>query len=119
MKLLHPSEEGKPTKRSLERSIDNLSIDQTGAVWGAGIVHALHLANVHFETPSINTPSSALRITLNEGEGAYFGEKYKVERVFEDAGEIASGSTSVAYDVKRKKLYLHGLFMSLFASFLE
>ncbi|KAL5484949.1 hypothetical protein ACEPAI_7591 [Sanghuangporus weigelae] len=93
----------------LERSVDNLSIDQTGAIWGAGLVHALHLVNVHFETPSINTPSSALRITLNEGEGSYFGEKYKVEKIFEDSGELASGSTSVAYDAKRKKLYLHGI----------
>ncbi|OCB88463.1 calcium-dependent phosphotriesterase [Sanghuangporus baumii] len=93
----------------LERSVDNLSIDQTGAIWGAGLVHALHLVNVHFETPSINTPSSALRITLNEGEGSYFGEKYKVEKIFEDSGELASGSTSVAYDSKRKKLYLHGI----------
>ena len=92
----------------VDRSVDNLSIDQTGALWGAGLVHAMHLVDTHFETPSIHTPSSALRITLNKGEGSYFGEKYKVERVFEDDGKIASGSTSVAYDAKRKKLYLHG-----------
>ncbi|EJD03191.1 calcium-dependent phosphotriesterase [Fomitiporia mediterranea MF3/22] len=93
----------------VDRPVDNLSVDQTGAVWGAGLVNTLHLVNVHFENPSIKSPSSALRITLNEGDSSYFGEKYKVEKVFEDDGEIASGSTSVAYDAKRKKLYLHGL----------
>ena len=38
----------------------------------------------HFANPSIMTPSSALRITLNAGEGSYFGEKYKVEKVNSD-----------------------------------
>ena len=41
----------------------------------------LHTLYVHFENPSINSPASALRITLNDGEGSYFGEKYKVEKV--------------------------------------
>lgn len=39
------------------------------------------MGTVHFSNPSIHTPSSALRITLNDGEGSYFGEKYKVEKV--------------------------------------
>ncbi|PAV18920.1 serum paraoxonase arylesterase [Pyrrhoderma noxium] len=94
---------------STDRPIDNLSIDKDGSVWGAAFVHAMELVNVHFANPSINTASSALRITPNDGAGSYFGEKYKIERVFEDDGTLASGTTSVAYDVKRKKLYLHGI----------
>ena len=64
-----------------DRPIDNLSIDKDGSVWGAAFVHAMELVNVHFANPSINTASSALRITPNDGAGSYFGEKYKIERV--------------------------------------
>ncbi|KAL5531070.1 hypothetical protein ACEPAG_3946 [Sanghuangporus baumii] len=92
----------------LDRTVDNLSMDQTGAIWGAGMVNALHLFNVHFETPSINTPSSAIRITEENGAGDK-GGKFKVQTMFEDDGKVASGSTSAVYDAERKKLYLHGI----------
>ncbi|KAH8119425.1 calcium-dependent phosphotriesterase [Phellopilus nigrolimitatus] len=92
-----------------EHPIDNLSVDKSGAIWGAGMVNALHRVNVHFVNPKIISPSSAFRITPNDGQSRYFGEKYKVEKKFEDDGEIASGSTSVVYDSQRKKLYLHGI----------
>jgi arylesterase / paraoxonase len=35
----------------------------------------------HAINPSLRSPSSALRIVLNRGEGSYYGEKYKVEKV--------------------------------------
>ncbi|THH04497.1 hypothetical protein EW145_g5482 [Phellinidium pouzarii] len=93
----------------LDRPVDNLSVDQSGAVWATGLPNANFLRNVHFSDPSIACPSSALRITLNDGKSQYFGEKFKVEKMFEDDGQVASGTTSVAYDLQRKKLYLHGI----------
>lgn len=75
--------------------------------------------------PSTLSPSSAIRLSLNKGQSQFYGEKYAIEKVshfpsyeagliffqvFEDDGEIASGTTTVVYDVKRKKLYLHGQF---------
>ncbi|KAI5123880.1 hypothetical protein M0805_005697 [Coniferiporia weirii] len=93
----------------LDRPVDNLSVDQSGAVWATGLPNSLHLTRVHFSDPSVKSPSSALRITLNTGQSKYFGEKFKVEKIFEDDGNIASGTTSVAYDSQRKKLYLHGI----------
>ncbi|EJD03198.1 calcium-dependent phosphotriesterase [Fomitiporia mediterranea MF3/22] len=87
--------------------IDNLSTDQNGTIWGAGLVHILHFSGPHHDNPEIKTPSSALRITVNNSGTPR--EKYRVEKVFEDDGEFASGSTSAAYDAERKKLYLHGI----------
>lgn len=34
-----------------------------------------------------------------------------LDKIFEDDGVVASGTTSVAYDSERKKLYLHGKFL--------
>ncbi len=83
-----------------DRPIDNLAVDHNGNVWGAGepserstvffgltnkfltgLVNALHLTGVHFENPSIASPSSAIRFSLNDGQSKFFGEKYKVETV--------------------------------------
>ena len=82
--------------------MDNLMVDKDGAVWAAGmrrsilthhspnnalsfcllgLPNAMHLVNVHFADPSIKTPSSALKITLNQGQSQYYGEKYKVDKV--------------------------------------
>lgn len=63
----------------------------------------------HFRDPSIPAASSALRITLNTGRSAFFGEKYKIDKVVESDGtEVASGSTSVAYDAERRRLFFSG-----------
>lgn len=76
--------------------------------------------------PSVLVASSALRITANRGPGSFYGEKYNVdkvhefdlefakdtanffEQVFEDPGELASGSTSAVYDAERGRLFMHG-----------
>ncbi|KAA1472954.1 serum paraoxonase/arylesterase [Dentipellis sp. KUC8613] len=93
-----------------DRGIDNVAVDDNGAVWGSGFPKALQFVHAcaHPERGD-RAPSSAIRITLNQGEGAFFGEKYKVEKVFEDDGQIASCTTSAVYDVKRGLLYLSGL----------
>jgi len=92
-----------------DRGIDNLSIDDEGFVWAAGLSDALTLVFKHFADPSVPAPSSALRMSINTGPGAFYGEKYKVDNVFEDNGSLASGITSVVHDSRSRRLFLHGL----------
>lgn len=88
----------------VDRSMDNLFIDSDGFVWAAGpclsrhnlvgvallnifqlrlpqiaFPHALTLVFKHFSNPSIPSPTTALRFSMNTDPGA--AEKYKVERV--------------------------------------
>ncbi|KAF7984213.1 hypothetical protein HWV62_16006 [Athelia sp. TMB] len=88
--------------------IDNLSVDEAGHVWGGSFPYLLALAAA-MENSSHPVPSAALRITLNTGPGSYYGEKYKMERVFMDDGLLVSSTTSAVYDVSRKRLFMHGL----------
>jgi arylesterase/paraoxonase len=75
-----------------------------------GFPNALILAFQHFSDPTIPCPSNALRFSINTGPNAFYGEKYKVDKVFEDDGTFASGITSVVHDAERKLLFLDGLF---------
>jgi hypothetical protein len=36
----------------------------------------------HIRNPSVSAPSTALRVSLNMGKGAFYGHKYKVEKVY-------------------------------------
>lgn len=92
---------------ALDRLTDNLSIDTNGALWAAGIPSGLSFL-LAFHNPKKVAPSSAIRITKNTGSNAFFGEKLKVDKVFEDDGKQASAITSVAYDARRGILYLSG-----------
>jgi len=92
-----------------DRPLDTLSIDEDGAIWAAGLPKAQHLVDVHFQNPSIKSPSSAIRTSINTDQSRYYGEKYKIEKMFEDDGSVASGTTTVAYDPRRKRLFLHGI----------
>ena len=60
--------------------MDNLSIDENGALWAAGIHSALSWLSA-LSDPTKVAPSSALRITKNVERNAFFGEKLKVEKV--------------------------------------
>jgi hypothetical protein len=91
-----------------DRIVDNLSVDEDGALWAAGIPSAFRWLSA-LSDPAKVAPSSALRITKNIGEKAFFGEKFKVEKVFEDDGTVASGTTSVVHDVRRNTLFLTGI----------
>lgn len=95
-----------------EYPMDNLSLDSEGHVWAAGFPNLLEIFNRYFVDPSILTASCALRFSINTGPNAFYGEKYKVDKVFEDDGRIASGITSVVHDAQRKKLFLHGILAS-------
>ncbi|EGN99778.1 hypothetical protein SERLA73DRAFT_179982 [Serpula lacrymans var. lacrymans S7.3] len=89
-------------------ALDNLALDDDGAVWVAGLSDAIGLLT-KFSDLSYKVASSAFRITINSGPSSFYGERYQVDKVFEDSGEIASGTTSVVYDSQRKRLFLHGI----------
>jgi hypothetical protein len=96
-----------------DRSLDNAFTGEDGAIYIPGYVKVIVFGTQHRFNPSIQSPSSVFRITLNEGESAYYGEKYKVEKIFEDDGNLASGITSAVIDLDgQKTLYLHGLYAS-------
>ncbi|KAF7376049.1 Serum paraoxonase/arylesterase 2 [Mycena sanguinolenta] len=91
-----------------DRGLDNLSMDTDGVIWAASFPDAFALAR-HIADPSKLSPSSAHAIAMNTGPGSFYGEKFKVTKVFEDDGTLACGTTTVVHDVERKRLYLHGI----------
>ena len=107
-----------------DRCLDNLALDANGAIWAAGqsirswkgslfdkslgFPNVFTLIHRHSVDPSVLAPSSALCITINTGPQAFYGEKFKIDKVFEDDGSLASGTTSAAYDSERHRLFLHG-----------
>jgi arylesterase/paraoxonase len=74
-----------------DRLVDNLSIDTNGALWAAGFPDGLAFISAYHNSEKV-APSSALRITKNTGNKAFFGEKLKVEKVREHALRSKSGS---------------------------
>ncbi|CAK5265338.1 unnamed protein product, partial [Mycena citricolor] len=92
----------------IDRAIDNLSMDENGAVWAAGIPIAPAMLR-HIANPSSLSPSSAHVIAMNTGPGSFYGEKYTVTKIFEDDGLLAPGTTTVAFDTRRNRLFLHGI----------
>ncbi|KIM45408.1 hypothetical protein M413DRAFT_442080, partial [Hebeloma cylindrosporum] len=77
--------------------VDNLAVDAAGQLWVAGIPLALASLK-HMAKPSSLSPSTAFRLSINTGPNSFYGEKYRVQKVFEDDGSLMSGITSVVYD---------------------
>ncbi|KAL4074123.1 hypothetical protein V8B97DRAFT_1932047 [Scleroderma yunnanense] len=88
---------------------DNLAVDSNGALWVAVLSDLLGLIYRKFDDPSQLVASAALRVTVNNGPSSFYGEKYNVDKVFEDPGNLASGITSAVYDSERGQLFLHGV----------
>ncbi|TFK75385.1 serum paraoxonase/arylesterase [Pluteus cervinus] len=91
-----------------DQGLDNVSLDADGAIWAVGFPR-LYTLFKHIGNPGLLSPSSVLKFTANRGPGSFYGEKYIIEKVFEDDGALASGATSAVYDTRRRVLYLHGL----------
>ncbi|KAH7108297.1 calcium-dependent phosphotriesterase [Auriculariales sp. MPI-PUGE-AT-0066] len=89
-------------------ALDGLSVDTDGSIYAAELPKVFTWKFQHLKDPKHLVPSSALKITLNTDESSYYGQKYKIEKVLEDAGKTASGMTSVVHDKTRGKIYLHG-----------
>lgn len=88
--------------------VDNLALSADGALYAAGFLKMMPFVKTVFGA-DISPPSLALRVTKNTGQDAFFGHKYKVEKVFENDGSLMITSTSVAFDSDQKILYLHGI----------
>jgi arylesterase / paraoxonase len=83
---------------AVDMLVDNLSVDADGVVWGVGkdsssftsISHNYH-AHIgfprimelmeHFINSDIKSAVTALRVSINTGRSAFFGEKYTVSKV--------------------------------------
>jgi len=63
-----------------DRPLDNISIDTNGALWAAGIPDLFAFISAYHNLEKV-APSSAIRITKSVGNEAFFGEKFKVEKV--------------------------------------
>jgi len=94
---------------NLERTIDNLTVDVEGSVYAATFVRVLTFLQKTAHDHSYPSPSSVHKISLNTGHSAFFGEVYKVEKIFEDDGSLATGITTAFADLPRKRLYMHGI----------
>lgn len=93
----------------LVRSPSGSHLDEPNSkLSNSAFVNALTLIHKHFTDPSIPSPSSVFRVSINTGPSSFYGEKFKVDRVFEDDGSLASGVTTAAYDSQRKKLFMSG-----------
>ncbi|KAG8750658.1 hypothetical protein FRC12_012770 [Ceratobasidium sp. 428] len=90
------------------RAIDNLSLAPDGSIIAATIPNALHFILQSAKDPSIPTSASAHRISVNKGQSSYFGENYKVEKIFEEDGTMLGSAASTAAEYEGK-LYLHGV----------
>ncbi|GAB1521479.1 hypothetical protein RhiTH_004575 [Rhizoctonia solani] len=90
----------------LDSFIDNLTVAPDGSV----IVTTFPRVDVtikSFKDMKVKAPSSAHRISINTGEGSYYGDKYKVQKIYEDDGALRSSATTAAvYD---GHIYLTGL----------
>ncbi|CAE6479856.1 unnamed protein product [Rhizoctonia solani] len=86
--------------------IDNLSVAPDGSVIAATFPKADKVLK-SFKDTKLTSPSSAHRVSINRGEGSYYGEKYKVQKIYEDDGALGSSATIAA--VYGGNIYLHGL----------
>ncbi|KAF9462475.1 hypothetical protein BDZ94DRAFT_1261459 [Collybia nuda] len=93
---------------STDRPIDNVSVDEDGVVWAAGFPKTFAMLE-YMRNLAIPPPSSALKFAINTGPAAFYGEKFKVEKAFEDDGALVPGATTVVHDSLRGLLFFHGI----------
>jgi arylesterase/paraoxonase len=85
-----------PFLGTADRPLDNLSIDTDEALWAAGIPGRLAFISAYYDLEKV-APSSAIRITKNVGNKAFFGEKLKVEKVRRRTLWCSASRGSVTY----------------------
>ncbi|KAJ3915067.1 hypothetical protein F5877DRAFT_92430 [Lentinula edodes] len=91
------------------QALDNLSLDNNGHLWVAAFPKAQDMVEHLTKNPLHLSPVAAFKISVNTGPGSFYGEKYAVEKIFENDGTIVSGSTSVVHDSERGMLFMHGV----------
>ncbi|KAJ3863572.1 hypothetical protein EV359DRAFT_73547 [Lentinula novae-zelandiae] len=91
------------------QALDNLSLDHHGHLWAAAFPKAQDMVEHLTKNPLHLSPVAAFKISVNTGPGSFYGEKYAVEKIFENDGTTVSGSTSVVHDSERGMLFMHGV----------
>lgn len=84
-----------------ELPLDNLALSADGSIIAAAFPK-LHLLGDSMKNVSMTAPSAVLRIS-----GAAANGKYKVEKIYEDDGQLGSFATTAA--MHGDTLYIHGL----------
>lgn len=72
------------------RIMDNVDIDENGAVWAASFPKAVDYLYHVMSDGVLPSPSTALRFTLNTGRSAFFGERFKIDRVSDSSSALYS-----------------------------
>ncbi|QRV79290.1 serum paraoxonase/arylesterase [Ceratobasidium sp. AG-Ba] len=90
------------------RATDNLSLGPDGSIVVATFPDAIRFVSQSAKNPNIPCPASVHRISVNNDRSSYFGERYKVEKIFEEDGTMLGSSASTAA-IYGNKLYMHGV----------
>jgi len=94
---------------STDMPMDNISVDDDGAIYISAFVQGIKFIRKTFNDPTIPSASAVLRLSPNTGTGQFYGERFTVQKIFQDDGRLASGTTTAVWDGKRKTLYLSGI----------
>ncbi|KAG9094783.1 hypothetical protein FS749_011831 [Ceratobasidium sp. UAMH 11750] len=87
--------------------MDNLALSADGSIIAAAFPKLFHYFSNSLKNPDIPSAASVLKISANTGNSGYFGEKYKVEKIFEEDGAML-GSLATTATVYKDTLYVHG-----------
>ncbi|KAF8322450.1 calcium-dependent phosphotriesterase [Clavulina sp. PMI_390] len=91
--------------------VDNLTTDKRGNIYAAVVASEPRKFLAYIgDIKNRISPTATYNISLNTGRSSFFGEKWSVQKIFEDDGSVISASTTSAYDPREGVLYLHGPF---------
>lgn len=89
--------------------MDNINMVQDGSLVVSAFPKPLDLLKIFGTRDSKSVAASlTIRISKNLGKDSFYGNKWKVDKIFEDDGHVASGMTNSALDTERKLLFLGG-----------
>lgn len=89
-----------------DRILDNIAVDENGALWIAGIVDTLAIMKTAMNPDVQDAPSSALRVIVKEYNGPMTEESYQVARVGQLARNGSAHRISSIY-VRCSRMMVH------------
>lgn len=88
---------------------DNINMATDGSLILSAFPKILAFAEgFHNSDPKHVSPSAVVKISKNQGKDAFYGNKYNVEKLFEDDGNTVSYLTNAQLDTQRNILFLSG-----------
>lgn len=88
---------------------DNLTVDEDDNIYAACFPNVPKLLAKFKDPFNSHSPSTVLKISVNEGKDKFFGKKWNVEKVMEDDGHQMSGATTALWDGEKGGLWLGGV----------